>query len=466
MRLYAGYDETATWQEFGEMKFQTRDDITREWGNPDTTRRRWVPSRYVPWTSWMAGVWPWSNADGGGITQGESINSIRHEIAHAAFSIGDNYNNSFATPYRRTPVGPWDLMDRGSFNGPFGPHHRFVLPPNEGGSMASGLMLRQRLQFGFVDSSRVLLLNRDGLAKSGIAIADVTARAVDPIDGTYSGIVVRLDGLAPQDRTPADDPATNPLSSGVPNYNFYTMEVVQRIGYDSFTPDNGVLLAKNKDRASNTGGPNGRAVFAWTIDAHPEDVHKLDFKRPNGEPVMRSIADYRQLNDALFHAGTNSGSAFEWEDAPNRLHFYVIDLRRDDRGILVYTLAVRSLDSSGPHKHGVSLEARGPGSDSRRVTLSVRNTGQAAPIPATAHPRDASQAFASDLYRLSAAIEGEGWAVSLPNAMVAVPFSSARSVEAYVRHTNNAAASATLVVTARSESDSLVTETIRVPVRR
>ena len=464
VRMYAGYDETATWQEFGEMKFQTKDDITREWGNPDTTKKRWVPSRYVPWTSWMAGVWPWSNAGGGRITQGESINSIRHEIAHAAFSIGDNYNNSYAQPYRRTPVGPWDLMDRGSFNGPFGPHHRFEMPPNEGGSMAAGLMLRQRLQFGFVDSSKVLFLSRDGLAKSGIAIADVTARAVDPIPGTVSGIVVRLDVLAPQDRTPVDDPATNPLSSGVPNFNFYTMEVVQRIGYDSFTPDNGVLLAKNKDRASNTGGPNGPTVFAWTIDAHPEDIKKLDFKRPNGEPVMRSVADYRQLNDALFHVGTNSGSAYEWEDRANRLHFYVVDVRRDARGILSYTLAVRSLDGAGPQKRGVSLQTSD--ATSGRMTVSVRNTGQAAALPMNIHPRDATSALGADLYRLSASVEGDGWAASLPNALIAVPFGNDRSLDVYLRHTNDAAATATLVISAKSESDSTVGQTVRVPVRR
>ena len=126
-----------------------------------------------------------------------------------------------------------------------------------------------------------------------------------------------------------------PLSSGTPNYNFYSLEVVQRMGYDSFTPDNGVLLAKNKDQASSVGGPNAFSVFNWVIDAHPEDIRMLDFKRPDGTPVMRTIADYRQLNDALFHAGLNSGSAFEWTDGPNRLQFYVIDVQRDPRGVLV-----------------------------------------------------------------------------------------------------------------------------------
>jgi hypothetical protein len=358
-------------------------------------------------------------------------------------------------------------MDRGSFNGPFGPHHRFALPPNEGGSMSSGLMLRQRLQFGFVDSSRVLFLNRDGLAKSGVAVADVTARAVDPIPGTVSGVVVRLDGLAPQDKTPVDDPATNPLSSGVPNFNFYTMEVVQRLGYDSFTPDNGVLLAKNKDRASNTGGPNGPTVFAWTIDAHPEDIKKLDFKRPNGEPVMRSVADYRQLNDALFHVGTNSGSAFEWEDTANRLHFYVVDRRRDERGILVYTLAVRSLDGDGPHHRGVELSPRDTGESTRRiVVVGVTNTGRAAPIAANVHPRDASQALGFDVFRLSASNEGQGWRASLPNDLVAVRNGETRPIEAYGSPVNGASASATLIIMAKSESDPAAVRTVRIPIHR
>src|SRR6185436_8684834 len=157
------------------------------------------------------------------------------------------------------------------------------------------------------------------------------------------------------DRTPVEDPVKNPLWSGNPNYNFYSMEVVQRMGYDSFEPDSGVLLAKNKDRASAVGGPNSFNVFNWVIDAHPEDINKIDFKRPDGTPVMRTIADYRQLNDALFHAGTNSGSKDEWTDEPNKLQFYVIDRQTDSRGVLSYTLGARSLEGAGDHKRGVQL---------------------------------------------------------------------------------------------------------------
>src|SRR6185436_2059596 len=103
----------------------------------------------------------------------------------------DTYHTPSAEPYRRAHAGPWDLMDRGSFNGPGGPHRRFVLPPSQGGSMSAGLMLRQRMYFEFVDSSAVLLLDRDGLSVTGLAVADVTARAADPLPGTVSGILVR-----------------------------------------------------------------------------------------------------------------------------------------------------------------------------------------------------------------------------------------------------------------------------------
>lgn len=61
---------------------------------------------------------------------------------------------------------------------------------------------------------------------------------------------------------------------------------------------------------------------------------------------MRTIADYRQLNDALFHAGLNSGNRFEYVDEPNGLHFYIFDLLHDVDGIMSYTLGIRSLNET------------------------------------------------------------------------------------------------------------------------
>ena len=461
LRIYAGYDETTVWQEFGEMKFNTKEDIPEEWGNPDKTKPRWVATRYVPWTSWKAGAQQWGLAS---VRQGESSGTITHEIAHFAFKTGDNNNNPYAQPYRRVGSGPWDIMDRGSFNGPGGPHRRWVVPANEGASMPAGFMLRNRIRFAFVRPDQVLMLNRNGLAKSGVAVAHVVARAVDPGSDGLAGITIALDGEAPQDRTPPCEIKADPLCAGQPVWNFYSVEVVQRLGYDSFTPDNGVLIAKNKNGEGNTCGYN---CFTWVIDAHPEDIRKVDYVTPDGSRVMRTIADYRQLNDALFHAGLRSGSQYEWIDQPNRLHFYVVDVRRTEARVLVYTVAVRSLDGAGPHARGVSLKAPASfaaGASGGVLNVTVHNTGQASAVDAALHPIDASAFLKSDVYRLSVSVEGSGWSADLRNVLVAIEAGRLATVPVHV--TRTAAARAGRVrVTAVSESDPKSRAVVTVAVR-
>jgi M6 family metalloprotease-like protein len=456
LRLYAGYDETSVWQEFGEMRF-IKDKIPAEWGNPDSTKPRWVATRYVPWTTWKAGQMQWGLSS---MRQGESSGTITHEIAHHAFDIGDNNNNPYVKPYRRVGSGPWDIMDRGSFNGPGGPHNRWVVPAAGGAAMPAGFTLRSRLKFGFVAKNQVLSLNRNGLAVSGLAVATVVARAVDPGANGLAGIVVNLDGAAPQDRTPACDKNADPLCAGDPVFNFYTVETVQRIGYDSFTPDNGVLVSKNTtDEVRSC----GYGCFTWVIDAHPEDINVVDFVRPDGTKVMRTVADYRQLNDALFHAGTNSGSQFEWEDTANRLHFYVVDLQRDASGILSYTVGVRSLDGSGPHTRGVVVTApttRAVGTTAVEFRVGVKNTGVAGTVAPTLHPQDVTKAIGHDIYRVKATVAGNGWLVTLPNELVALPFGASGTVPVHVNRSSSAAPTATVSVTVVSESDPKVSKIV------
>ena len=113
------------------------------------------------------------------------------------------------------------------------------------------------------------------------------------------------------------------------------------MGSDSFTPDHGVLIAKNM-------GPRADlAPFNWVIDSHPEDIGKIDFIRADGTAVPIGKGDYRQLSDALFHAGTGPGVVSEYVDEANRLHFYVLGTKRDAEGVLSYRVAVRSLDGGG-----------------------------------------------------------------------------------------------------------------------
>jgi M6 family metalloprotease-like protein len=440
LRIYAGYDETSVWQEFGEMKFASREDIPSSWGNPDPSKPRWVITRYVPWTSWKAGQMQWGLSS---VRQGESSGTITHEIAHFAFKTGDNNNNPYVTPYRRVGSGPWDIMDRGSFNGPGGPHRRWVVPPAEGAAMPAGFMLRNRLRFEFVPPEQVLRLNRTRLAESGLAVARVAARAIEPAEGEVAGITVTLDGDAPQDRTPTCDMSADPLCAGEAVFNFYSIEVVQRIGYDSFTPDNGVLIAKNKDREGNTCGYN---CFTWVIDAHPEDINLVDFVKPDGARVMRTAADYRQLNDALFHAGLRSGSEYEWEDAANRLHFYVVDVQRSSSGVLSYVVGVRSLDGRGSHTRGVRLQAPARHeSTSSPWSVRLTNTGKAG--------GDAPSHVRSDIYRLSVAAEGEGWSVYLQNALAAVPFGESTLIPVYVTGSRASGSAPRVTLTVVSESD-------------
>jgi len=233
LRIYAGYDETSVWQEFGEMKFQSRDQIPPNGAIPTRASRAGSPRATS--LDLMEG-----GADAVGLStmrQGENSGTITHEIAHYAFDTGDNNNNPYVTPYRRVGSGPWDVMDRGCFNGPGGPHRRWVVPASAGAAMPAGFMLRSRLRYGFVSPGEVLQLSREALAASGPAVAEVVARAVAPSSGRLAGIVVRLDGAAPRDRTPPCDPAADPLCAGDPVFDFFTVEVVQRIGTDSFTPD-------------------------------------------------------------------------------------------------------------------------------------------------------------------------------------------------------------------------------------
>ena len=99
--------------------------------------------------------------------------------------------------------------------------------------------------------------------------------------------------------------------------------------------------------------------------------------------MKATLGDERQTNDGTFHAGTNSGSKYEFKAAANDLHFYILDKRMDADGINRYKIGVRSLAGTGPQTRGVALATRGP--RHRRglatCTFPLKNTGVAARIP-------------------------------------------------------------------------------------
>ncbi|PGH11604.1 hypothetical protein AJ79_04744 [Helicocarpus griseus UAMH5409] len=454
--LSAGADESSTWQEFGEMRFLTPEDVPNELGPPasNETRRNFAKTRYVEWTSWASAACIWPNAIDGSSTQGESsgMATFAHELTHL-LDIGDNYNNPYADPPQRAYTGPWSMMSRGSFNGPGGPHTRWQIPPTQGGSMGSLHTVRDKAQLGLVGNESIISLSREGLADSGTVVARLIARAVAPAEGDRIGIRVAMD----EDRSPPCDKATDPLCDGG-GYNGYDVEVIDRMGPDSFTPDSGVMISKTKSDA--------RGNYQWTIDANPQDLELVDFYRPDGSASMITIGDFRQLADALFHAGTRSGSEYEFVDEANRLHFYIIDIHRDKKGVLSYTTAVRSLDKKDLHKRGVAVsqgtvKARGRNTPTRKginCSFKVDNTGSYSDVSGgTQHPEDVSQYLKSDVYRLKATVEGEGWRVELPNALATAKFGESTTVQVAVAADKNAGDEATVRLTATSESDSSVT---------
>jgi M6 family metalloprotease-like protein len=454
--LSAGQDESSTWQEFGEMKFN-KDAIPENFGSPDETQPNYAKTRYVDWTSWASAATIWPNAGGGSSTQAESsgMGTYAHELSHL-LSIGDNYNNPYGVPARRAYTGPWSMMSRGSFNGPGGPHTRWQIPSLQGGSMGSLHTLRDKAKIGLIDEKNILRLSREALAGSGLVVAKVTARAVQAGNG-LSGINIAMNA----DREAACNVNEDPLCDGG-NFNNYMVEVVDRMGADSYTPDSGVMISKTKNADS--------APFVWTVDANPQDLNLIDFYRPDGTAQKITIGDYRQLSDALFHAGTRSGSEYEYTDTANRLHFYILDVQRDKQGVLSYTVGIQSLDGAGgPSEHGVALSNGSVASDGQPTKKGVScafdltNTGVYS-SGGQAHPEDATKYLTSDVYRLSSTVTGKGWQAVLPNSLTSAKFGGSAKVKVAVAATASAADAGVVHLTATSVSDpsKTVTKTCRV----
>lgn len=444
--LSAGQDESSSWQEFGEMKFLNREDVSPEFGPPgDGSDVNWAATRYVNWTSWASASAIWPNAAGNSSTQSESsgMATFAHELSHL-LNIPDNYNNPYGEPPRRSYTGPWSMLSRGSFNGPGGPHTRWQIPPRQGGSMGCLHTMRDKSELGLVDDENILHLTRKELAESGQpVVARLIARAVAPGKGELMGLRVAMD----EDLSPPCNTSTDPHCDGG-DFDGYDVEVIDRMGADSFTPDSGVMLSKTKSKLRD-------GLYQWTIDANPQDIDTVDFIRPDGSKAMISIGDYRQLSDALFHAGTRSGSEFEYVDEANRLHFYIVDVHRNEKGVLSYTTAVRSLDRSNADRgtFGVSV-GRGKvisGDNNiptrRGVTCSfeLHNKGKGS---------SSNPYTNSDVFRLEASpISAPGWRIALPNALATAEFGGNVQVSLAVAANDHAAPVGVFRLKATSESD-------------
>ena len=462
--LHAGYDESGTWEEFGPMLFANPEDVTDEvdprvgqpLGNPDPEKSNASKTRYDrpdgPWTAFFSAKQPWAHATPGVYsTQGESdgASTFAHELSHI-FGVLDNYGNPFAANAARDYSGPWDMLSRGTFNGPGGPHNRWHVPSNQGATMGAHHMLRTKLRLGFMQPTDVVTVPRQAL-DLGPQIETVVQReqpmtALQRVNGLKYGFNIAL-GQDNSDLKCARPGAA--LCSGTENYDNYTVEVVNRVGYDSFTPDAGVLIARTKNA--------DLSPFLWVIDSHPDDIGAIDYIKPDGEPQPYRFGDYRQLSDALFKAGTrgahpdpelaakgyaaNDQTTNTFVDEGNNLKFLIVDKLADSAGVLRYRVAVMRATPSPLLTYGVAVAGVESGDAApgtvRPLRVQVTNTGSA-----------------TDVIRVAA--ESAGSELKIVNDLVEVGAGESRWVTVHQRVPETCAP---VTVTLTSEGDTTKTAT-------
>jgi hypothetical protein len=125
---------------------------------------------------------------------------------------------------------------------------------------------------------------------------------------------------------------------------------------------------------------------------------------------------------------------------------------------------VRSLDGSGSQKRGVVIVPRasvamtGPAD---RVSFTLNNTGSSRSSRGHRNSHDASAEVVHDIYRLKVGIEGRGWTAQLLNEFSAIPCGRSEAVVVHVSRAGDGAETATLTLTARSESDPAQQATVK-----
>ena len=379
------------------------------------------------------------------------MSTYAHELSHNLV-IPDNYGNPYATIQQRGFTGMWDMMSRGTFNGPGGPHTPLPDPADAGLRARLAAQHPQQALPELRHRRRPLRLNRNGLAQSGLAVADVTAREVPHTTGEVAGVRDRarrhgrrqLDAVQLPDRL---DAATACALSGTTvtgKYNAYTMEVVQQIGSDSFDPGHGVLITKTKNGAAHLrwlellrlghrlapGGHQPRRL-------RPPGRHAEDGDARRRAPAQRRARSTRAWTPAPRTSGPTSGTACTstWSTRP--------PTRRAS-----CTTRSPSSRSTAPARRRAAWRCRPPGSTEvaagqwSTCTFPLKNTGAAATTDPALHPQDETSFLTSDVYRLSASATGTGWSAKILNALTAVKFGDTVKVPVYVTKATNAAPTA------------------------
>ena len=391
----AKYEElvTAGTPELYKFKLQQADWDWVDGYNDQTTRN----TRYVAYTCWAAAVGEWSHmstASAGNTGAGRSIRystqgendpmaTFAHEFGHIG-ELPDQYQMMY-TINNSPMTEPWDIMSQGCVGGPFGYHARWQIPGLQGGSMPANFTMRNRIALKSYDmadanpsgtlaatgasANDILEIKISDLATGTPLVVDIVARNI-PLNNAglypqlnqyglispnfYKGVQLAFDystNAATQAALPYRDKAPKKITGWTwthrtngSNLNtdqparWMGIEVVDLNGYDSFSPDHGVLLTRIGHETASGGG------FSWNIiDSHLYDIGLVDYVLPgvNGNPddyVAHTIGQGFHLWDGAFHAGKSFVDTGYYrseydpadphydEDAPRKLNTSTFDV--------------------------------------------------------------------------------------------------------------------------------------------
>ena len=151
----------------------------------------------------------------------------------------------------------------------------------------------------------------------------------------------------------------------------------------------------------------------WVVDAHPEDINKVDFVAADGTPNKathrRRAPEERRARSTPASARAPRTSTRTRPTACTSTSSTSAPTRRAS-----CTTRSASARSTAPARRRAAWRSPSPQLGNAEgyttCTFNLKNTGAAAAVPAGTHPQDASAYLNSDVYRLSASATGTGYA--------------------------------------------------------
>ncbi len=236
MRIYAGYDETSVWQEFGEMKFQTPQDVPDEWGPPDPD----LPNAVAAGTPASPRGRPDRNCGAtpvSGKGRAREPSHTRSPIPSVSVTTTTIHTSSPTTGRAPAP----------STCSTAAPSTGRADRTTAGRSGNPGRLDARRPDRADQDQARLPRRRptADAVAAGTRRPRSGRVRRPRPVgEGEEEPTAGCRDRLG-YGQAPACDVNTDPFCFR-PRLHRLHIETVQRIGADSFTPDHGVMLTKNK----------------------------------------------------------------------------------------------------------------------------------------------------------------------------------------------------------------------------